>query len=90
MQNTKLDTTVSQLLQDNSTVEYVEPKKNPIATTQRGGETPVNELFDFKAEHNGEACIETGRSWNRASILVHRCDDVCDFRVQCRHNTQAS
>ena len=29
-------------------------------------------------------------SMNRASILVHRCDDVCDFRVQCRHNTQAS
>ena len=29
-------------------------------------------------------------SMNRASILVRRCDDVCDFRVQCRHNTQAS
>ena len=62
-----VDSTVSQLLQDNSTVEYVEPQKNPIATTQRGGKTPVNELFDFKAKHNGEACIESLRPEDRGT-----------------------
>ena len=62
-----LDSTVSEILQHNSTVEYVEPQKNPIATTQRGGKTPVNELFDFKAKHNGEACIESLRPEDRGT-----------------------
>lgn len=62
-----LDSTVSRILQDNSSVEYVEPQKNPIATTRRGGETPVNALFDFNAEHNGEACIESLRPEDRGT-----------------------
>lgn len=67
MTDKTFDSTVSQILQDNSSVEYVEPQKNPIATTRRGGETPVNELFDFKAEHNGEACIESLRPEDRGT-----------------------
>lgn len=56
-----LDSTVSQLLQDNSSVEYVAPEKNPIATVQTGTKNLVsaNPLFDFNAVHNGEACIES-------------------------------
>lgn len=59
MQNTMLDSTVSQLLQDDSSVEYVAPEKNPIATVPNGDGASVNQLFDFNAEHNGEACIES-------------------------------
>ena len=62
-----VDSTVSQLLQDNSSVEYVDTQKNPIATTRRGGETPVNALFDFNAEHNGEACIESLKPEDRGT-----------------------
>lgn len=62
-----LDSTVSQLLQDNSSVEYVDARENPIATTQRGGETPINELFDFNAKHNGEACIESLKPEDRGT-----------------------
>ena len=61
MQNTMLDSTVSNSLQDNSSVEYVEPQKNPIATIQTEAKNlaSVTPLFDFHAEHNGEACIES-------------------------------
>ena len=31
MQNTMLDSTISQIPQDDSSVEYVAPEKNPIA-----------------------------------------------------------
>ena len=34
MQAEMLDNTSSQLLQDNSSVEYVEPQDDPIATVQ--------------------------------------------------------
>ena len=42
------------LMQDNSSIECVSPETNPIATT-----THSEQLFDFNAEHNGEACIES-------------------------------
>ena len=54
-----LDSTVSQILQDNSSVEYVAPEKNPIATAPKGYGASVNPLFDFNAKHNGEACVES-------------------------------
>lgn len=56
-----LDSTVSEILQDNPTVEYVDSQKNPIATVQTETKNLVsgNPQFDFNAEHNGEACIES-------------------------------
>ena len=56
-----LDSTVSQLLQDNSSVEYIDSHENSIATVQTGTKNLVsaNPLFDFNAVHNGEACIES-------------------------------
>ena len=42
------------LVQDNSSIGCVSPETNPIATT-----THSEQLFDFNAEHNGEACIES-------------------------------
>lgn len=53
------DSTVSQFLQDNSSVEYVAPEKNPIATIPNETQNCVssNPLFDLHAEHNGEHCI---------------------------------
>ena len=59
MQNAMLDSTISNSLQDNSSVEYVEPQKNPISTIPNVGKTDANSLFDFHAVHNGEACIES-------------------------------
>ena len=59
MQNTMLDSTISSSLQDDSSVEYVEPQKNPISTIPNVGKTYANSLFDFHAVHNGEACIES-------------------------------
>ena len=55
------DSTVSQLLQDNSSVEYVESQKNPLTTihTESKNLASANQLFDFHAVHNGEACIES-------------------------------
>lgn len=49
-----LDSTSSQLVQDKLSVEYVSPEKNPICKKQSD-----NSLFNFNAEHNGEACIES-------------------------------
>ena len=56
-----LDTTVSEILQPNATVEYVDSQKNPIATIPNDGKHSYksSELFNFNAEHNGEACIES-------------------------------
>lgn len=54
-----LDSTVSEILQDNPTVEYVSPEENPIATIPNDTKTDTNSLFDFHAIHNGEACIES-------------------------------
>ena len=55
------DSTVSQIPQDNSSVEYVAPETNPIATIPNETQNCVssNPLFDFKAEHNGVQCIES-------------------------------
>ena len=44
--------TTSDIVQDNSSIEYVSPETNPIATT-----THSEQLFDFNAVHNGESCI---------------------------------
>ena len=59
-----IETTIStneNLVQDNSSVEYVAPEKSPIATVQTDVKnlTSANSLFDFHAVHNGEACIES-------------------------------
>ena len=64
-----VDSTVSQLLQDNSSVEYVDPKENSIATVQTETKNlvSVNPLFDFNAVHNGEACIESLRPEDRGT-----------------------
>ena len=61
MQNTMLDSTVSQILQEDSSIEYVAPEKNPLTTIQTGPKNlaSVTPLFDFHAVHNGEACIES-------------------------------
>lgn len=56
-----VDSTVSKLLQDNSSVEYVAPETNPITTVPNETQNRVsaNPCFNFHAEHNGEACIES-------------------------------
>lgn len=61
------DSTVSELIQDNSSVEYVAPETNPIATTPKCDVASVNALFDFNAEHNGESCIESLRPEDRGT-----------------------
>lgn len=49
-----VNSTTSELMQDNSSIECVSTETNPIATT-----THSEQLFDFNAVHNGEACIES-------------------------------
>ena len=66
MQNTMLDSTISELLQENSSVEYVDARKNPIATIPNDS-TPVNPIFNFKAEHNGIECIESLKPEDRGT-----------------------
>lgn len=53
--------TTSELVQDNSSIEYVSPETNPIATVQTETKNlvSVTPLFNFNAVHNGEACIES-------------------------------
>lgn len=75
-----LYTTVSQLLQDDSSVDYVAPEKNPIATvpTETKNLVSANPLFDLNATHNGESCIESldpkdtreNRFWFTVAMLV--------------------
>lgn len=75
-----VDSTVSQLLQDNSSVEYVEPQDDPIATIPNETQNCVssNPLFDLHAEHNGEHCIASldpkdtreNRFWFTVAMLV--------------------
>ena len=64
-----LDTTVSKLLQDNSSVECVDVQKNPIATIQTEPKNlaSVTTLFDFNAEHNGVQCIESLKPEDRGT-----------------------
>ena len=54
-----LDSTVSQLLQDDSSAEYADARENPIITIPNGVKNlaSLSPLFDLKAEHNGESCI---------------------------------
>ena len=58
-----LDNTISDILQDNPAVEYVEPRENPIATIPNEGtsgrKSADTSLFNFSAEHNGIQCIES-------------------------------
>ena len=75
-----LDSTVSQLIQDNSSVEYVAPETNPIATIPNETQNCVssNPLFDLHAEHNGEHCIASldpkdtreNKFWFTVAMLV--------------------
>ena len=53
-----MNSTISELMQDNSNVT---PETNPIAPvqTETRNLVSVTPLFDFNAEHNGEACIES-------------------------------
>ena len=56
-----LDSTVSQIPQDNSSVDYIDARENPITKIQTepknlASRTP---LFNFHAVHNGEVCIES-------------------------------
>ena len=64
-----LDTSVAQLLQDNSSVECVDAHENPIVTipNEKQNCVSLNPLFDFDAEHNGEACIESLRPEDRGT-----------------------
>ena len=64
-----LDTSVAQLLQDNSSVECVDAQENPIVTipNEKQNCVSLNPLFDFDAEHNGEACIESLRPEDRGT-----------------------
>ena len=52
-------TTNENLVQDNSSIEYVTPETNPMDTvqTETRNLASVNSLFDFNAVHNGESCI---------------------------------
>lgn len=56
-----VDSTVPQLLQDNSAVEYVDSLENPNSTVQTETKNlvSVSSLFDFNATHNGIQCIES-------------------------------
>ena len=56
-----LYSTISQIPQDDSSVEYVDARENPISTVQNDVKnlTSLTPLFDFHAVHNGEACIES-------------------------------
>ena len=75
-----LDSTVSQLLQDDSAVEYVAPEKNPLTTIPNETQNCVssNPLFDLNATHNGEHCIASldpkdtreNRFWFTVAMLV--------------------
>lgn len=79
MQTEMLDSVVSSNSQELS-VEYVDSKTNPIATvpTDVKNLTSVNQLFDLKAEHNGEHCIASldpkdtreNKFWFTVAMLV--------------------
>lgn len=64
-----VDSTVSQNLQDNSSVEYVDVRENPIATITNETQNCVssNPLFDLHAEHNGVQCIESLKPEDRGT-----------------------
>ena len=86
MQNTMLDSVVSSNSQELSSVEYVDSQKNPISTvqTETRNLVSVTPLFDFNAEHNGEACIESLRPEDRGTehqywftrALLAKCFDI--------------
>ena len=71
MQAEMLDSTVSQLLQDNSAVEYVAPETNPIATIQ------TNELI-FGQKHNDidcALCPTAKRACDRAWVTAKQVEN---------------
>lgn len=55
------DNCSSVLSSTENVLEYVDSQKNPIATIPNDGKHSykASELFNFNAEHNGEACIES-------------------------------
>lgn len=71
-----LDSTVSEILQPNVTVEYVSPEENPIATIPNGDEVSVQDVEDpkglvlvFGQKHNNidcALCPTAKRACNRA------------------------
>ena len=66
-----LDSTVSQILQDNSSVEYVAPEKNPITTIQ------TNELI-FGQKHNDidcALCPTAKRACDRAWVTAKQVEN---------------
>lgn len=65
------DSTVSQIPQDDSSVEYIDARENPITTipNDEGSVSDMTQtpIFDFHAVHNGEACIESLRPEERGT-----------------------
>ena len=53
------DNSSSVLSSTENAIEYFEPQENPLATVPNEVKNPAsaNQLFDFNAIHNGEACI---------------------------------
>ena len=71
MQDTMLDSTISQLLQDKSAVEYVAPEKNPVATVQS------NELI-FGQKHKDidcALCPTAKRACDRAWVTAKQVEN---------------
>ena len=71
MQAEMLDSTVSQLLQDNSAVEYVAPEKNPITTIQ-------NSDLIFGQKHNDidcALCPTAKRACDRAWVTAKQVEN---------------
>ena len=54
MQDTMLDSTISQLLQDNSQAEYVAPEKSPLATIPNVERSPRNFGETFSCDVDGK------------------------------------
>ena len=73
-------TTNENLVQDNSSIEYVSPETNPITPVQTETKNlvSVTPLFDSNATHNGEACIASldpkdereNKFWFTVAMLV--------------------
>ena len=60
MQNT-MNSTITNPLQDDSSVEYTDARENPVSTIPNDAvsvsDMTQTSLFDFHAVHNGESCI---------------------------------
>ena len=74
MQNTMLDSTISQLLQDNSSVEYVSPGENPIALP---ADSVIKESFITEKQYR--MCVANLFGFE-ARIIVTNPKDIKDPR----------